>query len=221
MIPVRVRGFGRISILVISTLFYSTSDLATAAAAPQAESPAKEVSTQAEKPTQEATKDEKKKDEPSTESVKKKNSEEAPIKFDPLNESSEGEIVLLQELAHRSQEISAREENLKQQTLTLKAAEASMGEKLKHFDLLKQDLLKMLDKLKDKEEKQVEDLVKIYTNMKPKQAAGILNQMDMVTLKEIVKRMAKKKAALIMAAMDTKKAKDLTQTLAKESQNIS
>ena len=56
--------------------------------------------------------------------------------------------------------------------------------------------------------------------MKPKQAASILNQMDMAILKEIVKRMTKKKAALIMAAMDAKKAKDLTQHLAKESQNI-
>jgi flagellar motility protein MotE (MotC chaperone) len=69
--------------------------------------------------------------------------------------------------------------------------------------------------------KPVGDLVKIYTAMKPKQAAGILNQMDMAILKEIIKRMAKKKVAPIMAAMDAKKAKDLSQILAKESQNIS
>ncbi len=178
-----------------------------AASPPKAEPPIKEASKQTEKPLKETTKDEKVK--------------EGSIKFDPLNDSAEEEILLFQELAKRSQEISTREENLKQQTLTLKAAEASMGEKLKHFDLLKQDLLKMLDKLKEREDKQVDDLVKIYTNMKPKQAANILNQMDMITLKEIVRRMVKKKAALIMAAMDTKKAKDLTQTLAKESQNIS
>lgn len=191
-------------LLFIFTLFCSTSYAATATTTPKVETAAKEISKQTEQPVKEVTK-----------------SKDGPIKFDPLNESSEEEIILFQELAKRSQEISAREENLKQQTLTLKAAEVSMGEKLKHFDLLKQDLLKMLDKLKEKEEKQVDDLVKIYAAMKPKQAASILNQMDMKILTEIVKRMTKKKAALIMAAMDARKAKDLTQHLAKESQNIS
>ena len=143
------------------------------------------------------------------------------IKFDPLNESAPEEILLFQELAKRSQEINAREDALKKQTLLLKAAEYSMNEKLKHFDLLKQDLLKMLDKLKEKDEKQFEDLVKIYGDMKPKRAASILNLMDMPFLKEIVKRMGKKKAALILAAMDAKKAKEVSQMLIKESQNIS
>jgi flagellar motility protein MotE (MotC chaperone) len=150
-----------------------------------------------------------------------KPSKEAKITFDPLNESAPEEIVLFQELAKRSKEINAREEALKQQALLLKAAESSMNEKLKHFDLLKQDLLKMLDKLKEKDEKQLEDLVKVYSVMKPKLAANILNLMDMPILKEIVKRMGKKKAALILAAMDAKKVKDLCQTLAKESQSIS
>ena len=86
---------------------------------------------------------------------------------------------------------------------------------------IKQLLLKMLDKLKEKDEKQLEDLVKVYSVMKPKLAANILNLMDMPILKEIVKRMGKKKAALILAAMDAKKVKDLCQTLAKESQSIS
>ena len=204
-------GHVAIQCIISSFLLCSLSSTAYAESSrsplPKTEKSNTETSKQIEAPKKEIATNEKAKEEP--------------IKFDPLNESSEEEIVLFQELAKRSQEISAREENLKQQSLILKAAKASMGEKLKHFDLLKQDLLKTLNKLKENEEKQVEDLVKIYAAMKPKQAASILNQMDMTILKEIVKRMAKKKAALIMAAMDTKKAKDLSQTLAKESQNIS
>lgn len=208
MMLIRLRGLLRLCVthttiqcaaFIILNLFCFT----LYPAIPKAEVSTKESSKQAEHPEKEITKN-----------------KDRRIEFDPLNDSSEEEIILFQELAKRSQEISAREENLKQQTLILKASEISMGEKLKHFDLLKQDLLKMLDKLKEKEEKQVDDLVKIYAVMKPKQAASILNQMDMAILKEIVKRMTKKKAALIMAAMDAKKAKDLTQHLAKESQNI-
>jgi flagellar motility protein MotE (MotC chaperone) len=142
-------------------------------------------------------------------------------RFDPLEEMTEEETAVFLELAKRSKEINAREESLKQETLILKVAQDSLNEKLKHFDLLKQDLLKMLNKLKDKEEKEVADLVRLYENMKPKKAANILNQMDIVILKEIIKRMNKRKAALIMAAMDVKKAKDISQMLAKEGSSIS
>ncbi len=143
------------------------------------------------------------------------------IKFDPLSESAEEDIIIYQQLAMRSKEITARENALKIQTLTLKAAEESMNEKLKQFEILKKDLIQLLDKLKDKDEKQYLNLVKIYTSMKPKQAATILNTIDMSILKEIVKRMSQKKAAPILAAMDTKKAKELTQNLAKEGQRLS
>lgn len=146
---------------------------------------------------------------------------ESVIKFDPLEESSAEEILLFQDLAKRSQEIKVKEENLKKQTLLMKAAEVSLNEKLKHFDLLKQDLLKMLETLKEKDNKQLNDLVKIYTSMKPKLAANVLNLMEMQTLKEIVKRMDKRKAALILAAMESEKVKILSEVLAKEGQGIS
>ncbi len=79
----------------------------------------------------------------------------------------------------------------------------------------------MLEKLKEKDDKQMTDLVKIYASMKPKMAAGVLNIMEMATLKEIVKRMEKRKAALILAAMEKEKVKLLSEVLAKECQNIS
>ncbi len=142
------------------------------------------------------------------------------VKFDPL-ETSEEEIVLFQDLAKRAQELKEKEEHLNKRSLSVKAAEVALNEKLKHFDLLKQDLLKMLEKLKEKDDKQMTDLVKIYASMKPKMAAGVLNIMEMATLKEIVKRMEKRKAALILAAMEKEKVKLLSEVLAKECQNIS
>ncbi len=157
--------------------------------------------------------------------VSKQNSiepkKEGVIKFDPLEESSAEEILLFQDLAKRSQEIKAKEEALKKETLLLKAAEVSLNEKLKHFDLLKQDLLKMLETLKEKDNKQLNDLVKIYTTMKPKLAANVWNLMEIPTLKELIKRMEKRKAALILAAMEKEKVKVLSEILAKECQSIS
>lgn len=146
--------------------------------------------------------------------------DEGEVKFDPMN-SSEEEVLLFQDLAKRAQELNAREEVLNKRSLLVTAAEASLGEKLKHFDLLKKDLLEMLDKLKEKDDKQMNDLVKIYVSMKPKLAANVLNIMEMQTLKELVKRMDKRKAAPILAAMDKTKVKALSEILAKEYQRIS
>lgn len=143
-----------------------------------------------------------------------------PVKFDPLNESAPEEILVFQELSKRSEELRGREEAFKVKTLNLKAAETALEEKLKNFDTLKQELVKLLDTLKEKDEKQFKDLVTIFSSMKPKQAASILNQMDFPTLKEIIKRMAQKKAAVILASMDTRKARELTHKLANDGQKI-
>lgn len=139
--------------------------------------------------------------------------------FDPLD-SSEEEVLLFQDLAKRSQELKEREDKLNKRSLLVKAAEVSLDEKLKHFDLLKQDLMKILEKMKEKDDKQMADLVKIYVSMKPKLAANVLNLMEMPTLKEIVKRMDKRKAALILAAMEAEKVKALSEILAKECQGL-
>ena len=152
--------------------------------------------------------------------AKEKTTDVTPVRFDPLSQSSEEDIKVFIDLAKRDQELRNREQALKKESLLLHAAENSLDEKLKEFNILKGDLEKLLKRLEEHENKQTNDLVKVYEAMKPKQAAGIFNRLELMLATQLIKRMNKKKAALLLASMESQKAKDITQGLAKESQNI-
>jgi len=70
-----------------------------------------------------------------------------------------------------------------------------------------QDLLKQRSAA---EETQLQSLVKIYENMKPKAAAGVFEELDMDILLEVVSRMKERKVAPILALMTPTRAKELT-----------
>ena len=58
--------------------------------------------------------------------------------------------------------------------------------------------------------------MKIYSNMKPKHAARVFDELDLPIAIEVVRRMSANASAPILAAMSTSKAKAITAALAKE-----
>ena len=63
-------------------------------------------------------------------------------------------------------------------------------------------------------EAQMKSLVKIYEAMKPKDAARIFEQLDLVVLLDVIERMKERKTAPILANMDPERAKTITLELA-------
>ena len=63
-------------------------------------------------------------------------------------------------------------------------------------------------------ESQYKSLVKIYENMKPKDAARIFGELDMAILLPVTERMKERKLAAILAKMNTTNAMALTIQLA-------
>ena len=61
-----------------------------------------------------------------------------------------------------------------------------------------------------------QSLVKIYENMKPREAAKIFDELDMPMLIQIVTRMKEIRVAPIIAAMNPSKAKELSIELSKQ-----
>ena len=57
--------------------------------------------------------------------------------------------------------------------------------------------------------------MKIYENMKPKDAARIFEELDMAVLLDVIERMKERKTAPILAQMNPKRAKAITLELAK------
>jgi flagellar motility protein MotE (MotC chaperone) len=128
---------------------------------------------------------------------------------------TQSEIDLLQQLAERRDKLEKRERELDMREGLLQAAEARIDNKVEELKRLQstiQDLVKVHDEQQDQK---MRSLVKIYENMKPKDAARIFEELDMDTLLMVAERMKERKLAPVMAKMNPAKAKEMTVELAR------
>ena len=68
----------------------------------------------------------------------------------------------------------------------------------------------LIKKFDAQEDNKLKSLVKIYENMKPKEAAQIFEDLEMETLLEMSERMKERKLAAIIAKMTPEKAREVT-----------
>jgi flagellar motility protein MotE (MotC chaperone) len=134
--------------------------------------------------------------------------------FDP-RELSQSEVRLLQALSERRKVLDAREYALNQREALLKAAEQRLVDKQADFVAMRTEVKGLLDQLDDQEKKRINNLVKLYENMKPKEAAKILNDLELSVLLGVVQRMNVRRLAPVLAAMEPDKAREITRALAK------
>ena len=123
---------------------------------------------------------------------------------------SRAEVEMLQSLVERREFLDRRGVELDIRENLLKAAERRIEEKiaaLKDIEISIQDLLLRHD---DQEEKKLRSLVQIYESMKPKQAARIFEELDLVILIDVAERMNERKIAPILAQMDPARARTVT-----------
>ena len=124
------------------------------------------------------------------------------------------ELKMLGQLALRRKDIDKREEQLVMKENLLTQTEKRVDEKFQEMQSLKVELADIILQFKEVEETKIQSLVKIYENMKPKDAARIFNELEMPVLILVIDKMKEKKAAPILAGMDPMKAKKLTVELA-------
>ena len=139
--------------------------------------------------------------------------DETPIVGDP-NRFSEREVQLLQELAERRTVLDAREQELEEREALLKAAEQKLLEKQTELNSTKDEIKVLLKKQNKQEKAKVNQLVAIYENMKPKDAANIFNELEMPILLQVINNMKERKVAPVIASMNAEKARILTKELA-------
>lgn len=125
------------------------------------------------------------------------------------------EMQVLQALSARRRALDARADELDRRADLLRAGEARLDQKLqelKEMQTLLQGLLKSQD---TQQEAQIRSLVKIYENMKPRDAARIFEDLEMATLLPVVERMGERRLAPVMANMNPAKARKITEELAR------
>jgi flagellar motility protein MotE (MotC chaperone) len=136
-----------------------------------------------------------------------------PIIPDPFDYTDE-EVDVLQQLAKRREELELRARQLDEREALIQAAEQRMDQKMGELKALQAMVEDLLKKRSDEQEAELKSLVKVYENMKPKDAAQVFEEMDMDVLLDVVERMNERKAAPILALVTPTRAKEITFELA-------
>jgi flagellar motility protein MotE (MotC chaperone) len=137
---------------------------------------------------------------------------------EPAGGFSPTEMDVLQKLQERRGVLDDRERDIARRESLLKAAENQIERKISEMKTLQNTIESLLRQYNDQEDQKMRSLVKIYENMKPKEAAKIFEQLDMAVMLEVVERMKEAKVAPILAEMDPGKARTLTLELAQRRQ---
>ena len=102
---------------------------------------------------------------------------------------TQAEIDLLQQLAERRQVLESREQEFELRTGLLAAAESRIDKKVEELKVLRETISGLIKTFDAQQDAKLLSLVKIYENMKPKEAARIFEALEMDTLLEVAERM--------------------------------
>lgn len=156
---------------------------------------------------------------PAPETKKEEKTEETPsTRHAPPKDPSARESALYQQLSGRREELEARGKGLDTREALIGIAEKRVDQKLQEMEALRTQLQSLLGQANAAQQAQIDNLVKIYEIMKPKEAAKILEAIDMPILLGVVKKMKPARTAAILAEMNPQKAKDITTELTRQNQ---
>jgi flagellar motility protein MotE (MotC chaperone) len=128
---------------------------------------------------------------------------------------SKEEMRILQELSTRRQALDKTEESLNMKANVLKATENKLEQKVSELKSLQDQVSELMKDYGEQEDAKYRSLVKIYENMKPREAAKIFDELEMDMLVQIITRMKEARSAPIIASMHPSKAKELSIELTK------
>jgi flagellar motility protein MotE (MotC chaperone) len=127
---------------------------------------------------------------------------------------SPAELQVIQSLGARRGELDQREQGLDTQLALIQAAEAKVDARIATMNALKADMQGLVTQLDDKQQAEVDRLVKVYEAMKPADsAARFVLLTDEVRL-PIAAKMKERVLSAMIAKMPPPEAKRLTESLA-------
>ena len=133
-------------------------------------------------------------------------------------EYTPAEVAVLQNLASRRDALDKQEAELEQREALLAAAQQQVETKIKELQDVKGELQNLLHMVDDQQKARIDSLVKIYETMKPREAAAIIETLDMPVALDVLGKMRETKSAPILASMDPKKASQITVEMSRQQQ---
>jgi len=128
--------------------------------------------------------------------------------------SADDQIDHLSRLTERKKELDSREEELNHMDQELQAQKAELDKRMKELEDVRRGISSVLEDKVKVDDKKVDTLVLMYSDMKPPQAAKVFETMDEDLAVEILGRMKKKSAADIMNLLKPEKAQVLSEKFA-------
>ncbi len=126
---------------------------------------------------------------------------------------SQSEILILQELAERREALDLRAKEIDRKAIQLKVAEEEIDKKIKQLQEYEQKLKDLMIEYNEEEKEKITALARLYTTMKPKDAARIFNTLEMSILIPLLKEMKPSSSSAILSQMDSERAKAVTTEL--------
>ena len=128
---------------------------------------------------------------------------------------------IYKDLAKRRELLDKKEKEIGVREALLSAAERELDQKLRELTVLQAEIEASMKKRSDEEIARINSLVKIYEGMKPKDAASIMNTLDLDVLLVIMTQMSERKSSPIMAEMNPERARTLTIMMSEQRQKPS
>ena len=113
----------------------------------------------------------------------------------------------------RARTLNERERALDRREAELRALETELDEKLKNLKALEVRMQKLIDSAGTIQDEKMEHLVSVYSNMKPKQAAQVLETLDEPIAVRILAGMSGRKAGEILSSVRPDQAARLSEAL--------
>lgn len=129
---------------------------------------------------------------------------------------SPAEVEVLRQLATRREQLEARARDLDKREALLRAAEGRIDAKAAALKELQAQVSRLLEAHDERQDEKVASTARLYETMKPKDAAAILQSLELETLLLVVERIKERKLAPIMAEMNPAKAREVTAELVRK-----
>ncbi len=132
----------------------------------------------------------------------------------PNDTFSKAEVEILQDLAARRELLDAKEKELEKRSFQINVAAEEIDRKILQMKEYEKRLSELVNKYNAQEKEKVSTLIKVYSAMKPKDAAQIFDTLNLDILVLLFSSMKPSTSSAILAQMEPKIAKEVTVRLA-------
>ncbi|MCI0754757.1 MotE family protein [Teichococcus vastitatis] len=137
-----------------------------------------------------------------------------PVRASPIGDERPGDGRLLLEVARRQAEMDRRERALEAREAQLQAAEAMTRGQISELTRLREEIERLVSKESVSADSDLDALVSLYVNMRPQQAAKVLERLEAPRAAVILLKIPERMAGPILAQMEPPAALAVTQEIA-------